>query len=355
LCNACASLGLFLLFVIVATDFVETGLDFVEDSLVGILEGLLEALVETSLSLGADSLLLAASLGSLGLDGGSAGGLADGKALLLGGFEGLGSGVNSLHSSLVGKRVLLASGGDFEVLALNTELGLDLIGVDDSGEVGAGHHVSSELESALGDTSGSVGTEDVVELSEGVLGEDDESSEVTTGSELEEVQSRDAANVDTGEVSSGALDGVVVVTVDDQGSLADGEATISNLAVASSGGLVVANAGKVAGNTEVVEGLEEGGGLLRVEVVNNKGELGHIVDLVASGHDKRTAGGGSEGGGNSVSLLVEVNLSVPFSLDRKRGEHATFTAHVTESTLTGTGSTRSRDSWDTGDGATSSP
>lgn len=355
MCNACASLGFFLIFLDVATDSVETGLDFVEDSLVGILEGFLETLVEASLSLGADSLLLAASIGSLFLDGSSAGGLAGSKVLLLGGSEGLGSGVNSLHGDLVGKRVLLASGGDVEGLALNAELGLDLVGVDDSGEVGAGHHVSSELESALGDTSDSVGTEDVVELSEGVLGEDNESSEVTTGSELEEVQSGDGANVDTGEVSSGSLDGGVVVTVDDQGSLADGEATISNLAVAGSGVLVVANAGEVTGDTEVVEGLEEGGGLLGVEVVNNKGELGDTVDLVASGHDKRTAGGGSEGGGDSVSLLVEVNLSVPFSLDLERGEHATFTAHVTEGTLTGTGSTRSRDSWDTGDGATSSP
>jgi hypothetical protein len=36
-----------------------------------------------------------------------------------------------------------------------------------------------------------------------------------------------------------------------------------------------------------------------------------------------------------VSVLVDVGLSVPSSPDLKGSEHATLTAHVTESTLTG--------------------
>ena len=99
----------------------------------------------------------------------------------------------SLHESLVLKRVLLALGGNVGVDALHAELGLDLVGVDDSGEVSAGHHVSAELESTLLDTSLSVGTEDVVEGLEGVLGEDNKSTEVTTWGELEEIQAGDVA------------------------------------------------------------------------------------------------------------------------------------------------------------------
>lgn len=136
---------------------------------------------------GSDGLLLTSSLGSLVLKSGGAGGDASGISLLLGGSKGLGGGVKDLHHSLVSEGVLLASVS----LVLNNsdhaELRLDLIGVNDSGEVGAGHHVSSELESGLLDTGGSVGTEDVVELAEGILGEDDESSEVTTRGELEKV------------------------------------------------------------------------------------------------------------------------------------------------------------------------
>ena len=178
---------------------------------------------------------------------------------------------------------------------------------------------------------------------------------MTTGSELEEIQSRDGANIDTGKVSCGALDGSVVVTVDNEGSLAEGEATTSHFSFTSSIVFVVTNASEVTSETEVVEALEEGGSFLAVEVVNNKGKLGHIIDFVASGHDERTAGSRSESRGNSVSLLVEINLSVPFSEDLERERHATLTAHVTEGTLSRTVSTRTTNSWDSRHGTTSAP
>lgn len=52
------------------------------------------------------------------------------------------------------------------------------------------------------------------------------------------------------------------------------------------------------------------------------------------------------------SLLANVDLLVPLPPDLGRGEHATGTAHVTEGSLTGTVGSTTRDTRDTGDGAT---
>ena len=351
--NTSASLLLLILIVVILAD--ETGLDFVEDNLVSVSEGLLESLVESSLAGSSLGLLGTTLLGSLLLNSSSASSLASGNSLLFGGASGLGVRVESLHSGLVLKRVLLALGGDVGVDTLHAELGLDLIGVDDSSEVSARHHVSSELESTLLDTSLSVGTEDVIELLEGILGEDDKSSKMTTRGELEEIQSGDVASVDAGKISGGRLDLAVLVTVDDQRSLAEGETRVSHLALASAGSLGGADTGEVTSTTNVVEALEESSSLLLVEAVDDERKLGHIIDLMTTGHDEGTASGGGESGGNSVSLLVGVNLSLPLSPDLEGSEHATLTAHVTEGTLAGTVSTGARDSWDSSDGATSTP
>jgi len=56
-----------------------------------------------------------------------------------------------------------------------------------------------------------------------------------------------------------------------------------------------------------------------------------------------------------MSSLGDIGLSVPFSPDLKWSEHSSFSAHVTEGSLTGSGGTRSRDSWDSCYGSTSSP
>jgi len=318
-------------------------------------ERLLEALFETGVTLGTSSLLLLASLGSLLLKSSGTGSLASFDSLILGSAGGLGVRVEDLHKSLVLKRVLLALGGDVGVDALHAELGLDLVGVNDSGEVSAGHHVSAELESTLLHTSLSVGAEDVVEGLEGVLGEDNKSTNVTTWGELEKIQTGDVARIDTWHVSSGLLNLEVSITVDDERSLAEGEARVSHLALASASVLGGSDTGEVASAAEVVEALKKSGSLLLVKAVNNERKLGHIVDLVTTGHHEGTASGGSESRGNSVSLLVGVDLSLPLSPDLERSEHATLTAHVTEGTLTGSVSTRARDSWDSSDGTTGTP
>lgn len=52
------------------------------------------------------------------------------------------------------------------------------------------------------------------------------------------------------------------------------------------------------------------------------------------------------------SLLALVDLDVPLAPDLGRGEHATGTAHVTESSLASAVSTTTRDTRNTGDSAT---
>ena len=56
-----------------------------------------------------------------------------------------------------------------------------------------------------------------------------------------------------------------------------------------------------------------------------------------------------------MSLLVQVDLSVPSSEDLEGGEHSTLAALVTEGTLAGSGSTRATDSGNTSDGSSGTP
>jgi hypothetical protein len=90
---------------------------------------------------------------------------------------------------------------------------------------------------------------------------------------------------------------------------------------------------EIGGGTRVLESLEESLGRVDVEAVNNQWKLWDFLNSVTTGHDEWCAGRGSQSGSNGVSLLVGVNFSVPSSPDLERGEHVTFTAHVTEGSL----------------------
>ena len=85
------------------------------------------------------------------------------------------------------------------------EFALNLVRVDDSGKVSNSHHASVKSISTLLNAVLSVGTEDVVKVSKSIFGEDDESTEVTTWSELEQVKSMNAASINTWKVSGSSL------------------------------------------------------------------------------------------------------------------------------------------------------
>ena len=260
-----------------SADLLESGLS--------LLEGLLHAFPDAVEDLSAGSLLLLDDLAIL-LEVGNFLFASLLLLLLLGGTSDLVEGVKSVHENAIGKRVLLGatlnSGRDLG----SAELGLDLVGVDDSGEVSAVHDVAVEDIATLFDVSSAVVAEDTVECLEGILGPDDEATEVTTRGELEEVKSVNVDEVNTGEVSGGSLDALVLLTVDDQGASAENVSGVSQLSVASYDFLGISGSLDVFTSTNVLEGGEEGLGGVNVEGVNNEGKLGDIQDFVTSGKNE---------------------------------------------------------------------
>lgn len=153
----------------------------------------------------------------------------------------LGVWVESLHEGSVVKGVLVGGLGSKRGGSDSAELALDLVRVDDSGEISDGHQTSVELITTLLNTLLSVGSEDLVEMGEGILGEDDESAEMTTGGELQQVKSVDAASIDSREISGGSLKEGVLVSVNKEGTLSQHETRVSHLVLTSTGGSALAD------------------------------------------------------------------------------------------------------------------
>ena len=273
---------------------VLTGLDFVKNDLVGLNERAFEVggdLVEAG---SANCLFFTSNLGSLDLKSSLS---VDLSLLNILSFElagSLGVGVESLHHGSVLERVLLGLVVGSDGSSNFAEFGLNLIGVDDSGEIGAVHHVLLEVVSTLFDSSLVEGSEDGVKSGESILGEDNESSEVTTRGELEEVKSVDGASVNTHQVTGGSLEERVLISVDEEGSLSDDEAGASHLTGSVSGSLGFSSADEVVVGTNLVKGLEKSTGALNVKRVDNKREFGDGLNGVTSGLNKRSAGGSSK-------------------------------------------------------------
>lgn len=301
-------------------------------------------------------LLVLGEDGSLTLDGVLS--LLGGSFLgSLGSFSGDRSiGVKPFEGLLVGEWVLLS------VLDLGDSDGwsdgsLDFVGVDDSGDVSVGEDGSGELESFLLLSGISVGSEDVVQFSEGSFSPDGESSQLTSWSQLEEVQSVDVEDIDSWDVSEGSFDVVLVVIDDDQGSLLLDESFVSEFSLSGSGLLSVVDSEDV---LEQSESLEDGDGIsglgdLSEGVIDDQWQFWEAAQSVSSGQNEGDNTGSSDSGGDGVSLLLDIDSSVPSSPGVEWGEHSTTSAHVSESGLSRSVGTRSRDSWDSGDGSSSSP
>jgi len=76
---------------------------------------------------------------------------------------------------------------------------------------------------------------------------------------------------------------------------------------------------------------------------------------VSTCHYEGRDSGSSKSGGDSVPLLGDIDLTVPFSPSFGRCEHASSTTHVTECALSGAGGSSSSNARDTSNGATGSP
>jgi len=236
--------------------------------------------------------------------------------------------VNVLKTVVLGfvvSRVVLGSSDDR----------LDLVGVDDLGNVGVGEDGSVESVTVLLLRAESVCSEDLVQGLEGGFGPDDESAEVTTWGELFKVESADVADVDSGNVSDGLDELDVFVGVDEERSSSEFESLGSALALSGSGGLGFDASFDVFPSTD---SLEESDGILGLFngfdlVFNDAGNVGDGGESVSSGQNEGDISGGSQSRGDGVSLLLEVDLSVPSSPGLEGREHSTLSAHVTEGTL----------------------
>ena len=194
-----------------------------------------------------------------------------------------------MHLSFVCEWILLGLVMESDRSGLSPQFGLNLVRVDDSGKVGAGHHWSVEGPAGLflGWCSG--GSEDGVEALESAFGEDEESTEMSAWGELEDVQSVDVASLDAWKVSGGLLDGILLIVIDDQRPFPHDVPAISVFAGSSLYLLGSADLGEVVADSEVEEGAEHGFGVWQGEVVDDEWELWHVLDVVASRHHERGA------------------------------------------------------------------
>lgn len=323
-------------------------MDVGDESSGDLLSGLVFLLLISSLGLGDTSLGLKSEFSSL---------LVVFVGLSVHSSQDVVVGVQSFHSSGVVQWVLLLLGVEGLVFSSASDSSLDGIGVDDLGNVGVGEGGSVQVVAALFLTSESVRTEDLVKGSESGFRPDDESAEVTTGGELLKVKSVDVADFNTGDVSDSSDEGDVFVVVNKERTSSESVSLVSELTLTSSDGLGVFNSFDIFVGTE---SLQQGNGISGLFntfdlIFDDQRKVGDVGDSVASSHDEGSDGGSSKSSSNGVSLLLDVDLSVPSSPGLKGSEHSTLSAGVGEGTLSSSGSTRTRDSWNSGNSTTWTP
>ena len=178
------------------------------------------------------------------------------------------------------------------------------------------------------------GSEDLVEEAESSLGPDNESSEVSSGGELEEIEPSNVNELDSGDVSE-SLDDSVVLVVDDQGSSSHSVPSSSHLSLSSSD---LPGVGDLDDVGVSLGSLEESDGLLGLGVGlggvgDDEGDLLDLLDSVSSSENERGEGRGGESRDDGESLLVLVDLDVPLPPDLGGSEHSSTSAHVSEGGL----------------------
>jgi len=260
------------------------------------------------------------------------------------------------HGTQVLEGVLLLLGTALGSRLLSTDNTLDFIGVDDTSNVSVGDHGAGDGVSLLGSRSLGKGSEDTVKRLKSTLGPDDETSNMTTGGKIKEVEAVDGGKLYTGEVAEGLLDGSLLL-VHNEGSTAHGESAVTHLTLSSADLLGVLGVIDIVGSTKSLEKLVGILGLGNVLDVagDDEGELRDVVNLVSTSHHKGGESGGSKGRSNGMTTLSSVDLSVPSSPGLGGGEHATLSAHVTEGGLSGAGCSSSRNTRNTSNGTTSTP
>jgi hypothetical protein len=148
---------------------------------------------------------------------------------------------------------------------------------------------------------------------------------VTTGGQLQQVQGRDGAGLDTRNVPEG-LDDTLVVLVDDQRSPPLPVPPVPHLSLS---GPDLPRVGDLDNVRVGLDGLQELNGLLGLlqrlgRVGEDERNLLDLLDSVTTGEDQRGKGGSSQSRGDGVSSLVLVDLRNATSR-----HHITSISHLT--------------------------
>lgn len=156
-----------------------------------------------------------------------------------------------------------------------------LLALQELAKVGNGHLGLRKVPSLLGSRHLPPGAIQVIKLAEGRLGPDAETANMTTRSQLQQVQLVHADGVDTRNVPEG-LDQSLVAVVDDQGAQLLDTATVAHLALASTHPLGLVHLLDIIPSLDL---LQEDHSLLGLGVglnlvVDDQGHLRDVLDLM---------------------------------------------------------------------------
>jgi len=262
--------------------------------------------------------------------------------------------IQFLHGLSMAERIDLSSRLADGLLG-SQELGNSGV-TDDASKIGVGHLGVRQSEARLF-RFGLVGTIDGIESSESIRSPDEESTEVSTRSESQQVEGFNIHEFNARDVTEGT-EHIGFFLVDDNGTQLLDISTVTEFTSASSDVLRSDNLFDISINVELLEGFDGLLGLVDVSEGFSSDDERNFIELinsVTSGSDQSRDGRSSDSRADSVSLHADVDLTVPSSPGGVRGVHVTATRHVTESGLARSVGTPSSDSGDTGDGAASPP
>merc|ERR1719186_1814538 len=223
-------------------------------------------------------------------------------------------------------------------------------------EISVGHLRLGQVPARLGRAGLAPCAVQTIELLEGSLGPDAESTDMATRGKLEQVKVVNLDSVHTRNVPECLSKSLVLIKDNQRSQLLD-VSPVPQLSLASPhspGGVHLGNIGPGLVAPQEHHGLLGLGERLDL-VSNNKWHLRDALDLVALGHDQSWNTSSSNSRADGVSLLGGVNLPVPPSPGLGGGEHASTSAHVAESSLAGPVGTTTPDPGNPSNSSASSP
>ena len=180
---------------------------------------------------------------------------------------------------------------------------------------------------------------------------------MSSGGELEEVESRNMNGFNTGNVSQSSDKWDIGTAVDDKRSSSGSESSVSIFSVSGSNFNSISNFLNICESSNMLKEFDSFFCSLDSfsRVINNQWEFRDLVNSVSSSLNQRKDSWSSNSGGNGEFFLLDVWSSVPSSPDSKRGKHSSLSTHVSECSLSWSACSWSTNTRNTGNSTTSSP